>query len=160
MLSNPYTIEKTGWVFPRVVMGGGICLWSYFSILPKTATINRYSQKQKDYNVLSLPLPTCGEWEEMEVDALIRNKIYIFTSKDSKRLWCHTELVTETIGCCLQKWFLVGKSEAILGESSGLYRSRCLNLALGNQREEKNSEFQSHALPLFECPGQACSFHT
>lgn len=53
--------RKTGWVFPRVVVGGGICLWSYFSILPKTATINRYSQKQKDYNVLSLSLPTRDE---------------------------------------------------------------------------------------------------
>lgn len=160
MLSNPYTIEKTGWVFPRVVVGGGICLWSYFSILPKTATINRYSQKQKDYNVLSLSLPTRDEWEEMELDALIRNEIYIFTSKDSKRLWCHTELGYRNHRMLFTEMVLSGQ---IWGHPMRVLRTIPFQMpepSMGQPTWGAKLWVQSHALPLFECPGQACSFHT
>lgn len=73
----------------------------------------------------------------MEVDALrIGNKICIFTGKDSKAGVPHR---TGYMGCCLQKWFLVGKPEVILGESPGLHTSGCLNLAWGSRCGEQGS---------------------
>lgn len=79
----------------------------------------------------------------MELDALIRNKIYISLVKIPRGCDAthttgyrnHRMLFTEMV--------LSGQICGHPRRVPGLYCSRCLNLAWGNQREEQNSEFRA-----------------